>query len=316
MVKARAWLQRETASSLVEQELFDPADLSDAPATADMLQTVARQLLNKRQIIVFTGAGISTAAGISCFQGPYNANPQARMMLEAFQLNNFENDFWTFITELRQQCKGKRPTVFHRMIDGFSQRQQLKWTFTQNIDGLERLCGHLGDKVTYLHGRLDQLRCTKNAAHKTAFEAPNGVYGECPVCIELKTEPPGDSGDIVKPRRSSRIRDQVGRLRPDIVLYGEDTPEADSIGEQIRNMKLAPQADALIIAGTSMTIAAARNAVETLKAGLSEGSEVFWVNLQRVPKSIEHLIDVPLLTSTERFGNAVLDMWRQQSTAV
>lgn len=223
--------------------------------------------------------------------------------------------FYTFISSLRQKIikDVKESTDTHMFIRALRDGGRLVRNYTQNIDMLERLAGlctelergagtrgrfnrkevrtgndyeggkhDSGVEVVQLHGSLNSLRCGLCARladwddedrHVTtlAGEAP-----ECPWCSEnsAKREDKG--------RRSLAI----GRLRPDIVLYGEEHPSAHLVGPLItHDLSLNP--DMLLILGTSMRVHGLKVMVrEFAKAVHGRGGYVVFVNQTKPPESI------------------------------
>ncbi|KFZ24187.1 hypothetical protein V502_01350 [Pseudogymnoascus sp. VKM F-4520 (FW-2644)] len=224
--------------------------------------------------------------------------------------------FYTFISSLRQKIMKdvKSGTDTHKFIRALRDGGRLVRNYTQNIDMLETregLCAELsrgtgargrfnpklrkeaqtgnheggkqdsGVEVVHLHGSLESLRCGLCARlanwdedrHVTtlAGEAPG-----CPWCSENSAKREG------KGRRSLA----VGRLRPDIVLYGEEHPNAHLVGPLItHDLSLNP--DMLLILGTSMRVHGLKVMVrEFAKAVHGRGGSVVFVNQTKPPDSI------------------------------
>ncbi|KFZ05222.1 hypothetical protein V501_08576 [Pseudogymnoascus sp. VKM F-4519 (FW-2642)] len=224
--------------------------------------------------------------------------------------------FYTFISSLRKKIYNDvtSTTATHKFIRALRDGGRLVRNYTQNIDMLEEretLCTELargpgtrgrfnpklrkeaqteniaggkqdsGVEVVHLHGSLKFLRCGLCAQQATwdvdrqvttlAGDAP-----ECPSCLanSAKREDKG--------RRSLA----VGRLRPDIVLYGEEHPSADLVGPLItHDLSLGP--DILLILGTSMRVHGLKVMVrEFAKAVHVRGGSVVFVNQTKPPDSI------------------------------
>lgn len=131
--------------------------------------------------------------------------------------------FREFTDELRDKCRAPKPTLFHVLTDRVTREEILEHLFTQNIDGIEKKCEFMDDSdVTYPHGCLDTLVCTKDRCHGMPFDPPHSVVDECVRCLA----PAAQASE-----RRSRLAEQAGRLRPDIVLYGEGV--ADGLGIRV-----------------------------------------------------------------------------------
>ncbi|KAF4778069.1 NAD-dependent deacetylase sirtuin-7 [Colletotrichum scovillei] len=115
----------------------------------DILDAKASQLVDlikkSKHFIAFTGAGISTSAGIPDFRGPEGA--------------------WTLRAQGRQRT-GKTtdtlqaiPTKTHMALVELQDRGILKYLVSQNCDGLHRKSGILPEKISELHGNSNREYC-------------------------------------------------------------------------------------------------------------------------------------------------------------
>jgi len=119
-----------------------------------------------KNIIIFSGAGISTNAGIPDFRSPKTGlysnlkkyklpYPEAIFTLEYFKINPEP-----FYHMARQFYPGYyKPTITHYFIKELQNRQLLLRDYTQNIDALERICGIYDDKIVEAHGSFNSAYC-------------------------------------------------------------------------------------------------------------------------------------------------------------
>jgi NAD-dependent SIR2 family protein deacetylase len=226
--------------------------------------------------------------------------------------------FYTFISSLRQRILNdvKNTTETHKFIRALRDAGRLVRNYTQNIDMLESregLCTELergtgnrtrfsqkfqreprptvetgastpdsGVEVVHLHGSLDKLRCGLCAKPSSWDEEDRhqatlaGEAPDCPWCVANSAHREG------KGRRSLA----VGRLRPDIVLYGEEHPSAHLVAPLItHDLSLGP--DILLILGTSLRVHGLKVMVrEFAKAVHGKGGKVVFVNMTKPPESI------------------------------
>lgn len=129
--------------------------------------TAARDLVAAAsRIVVLTGAGISTSAGIPDYRGPdgvWTKNPGAERRSHI--------DTWISDPEARRAGWQRRlntswesvlPTAAHDALTTFATSGRLSLVVTQNIDGLHQRSGLGRDKLIEIHGTvLDSicLRC-------------------------------------------------------------------------------------------------------------------------------------------------------------
>lgn len=102
----------------------------EAPAAVDQkAQALADRIRTSRHLVVFTGAGVSTSAGIADFRGPQGA--------------------WTLMAQGREQdlrsidTLEAIPTPTHMALVELQNRGLLKYLISQNCDGLHRRSGIL-----------------------------------------------------------------------------------------------------------------------------------------------------------------------------
>ncbi len=116
-----------------------------------------------RQVVVLTGAGISTDSGIPDFRGPngvWTRNPEAEKQAT---LHHYMAD-----PEVRRRSWRSRldhpawhaePNAGHRALVRLERRGKLDTLITQNIDGLHQAAGSDPAKVVELHGTMRDVTC-------------------------------------------------------------------------------------------------------------------------------------------------------------
>ncbi|EHK45892.1 hypothetical protein TRIATDRAFT_166209, partial [Trichoderma atroviride IMI 206040] len=220
------------------QEESTLADAHGPPETLQerSLQGVAEYIKSgdARRIVVLTGAGISTAAGIPDFRSPKTGlySNLARLKLPyaeaVFDIAYFRNRPEPFYVLAQELYPGKfHPTVSHAFIALLAQKGLLQMLFTQNIDCLERAAGVPSDKIVEAHGSFATQRCIECKVVFADDKMKKHVLrGDVPRCEECK-----------------------GLVKPDITFFGEALPRAFS--EKSHHTAMA---DLVLIIGTSLTV--------------------------------------------------------------
>ncbi|KAG7116992.1 NAD-dependent protein deacetylase hst2-1 like [Verticillium longisporum] len=189
------------------------------------------------RIVVMTGAGISTAAGIPDFRSPGTglyAN-LARLKLPyaeaVFDIDYFQKHPEPFYCLAKELYPGHfHPTVSHAFIALLAQKGLLLMNFTQNIDCLERSAGVPGDLIIEAHGSFASQRCIACKAPFPDDAMRRHVLAE----VVPRCEDEACGGGLVK---------------PDIVFFGEALPA------RFRdNTHLAARADLVVVLGTSLSV--------------------------------------------------------------
>ncbi|KAJ4303640.1 Sir2 histone deacetylase Hst2 [Kalmusia sp. IMI 367209] len=202
------------------------------------LEAVAKYIRDgqARRIVVMTGAGISTSAGIPDFRSPDTglyAN-LARLNLPyaeaVFDISYFRGNPLPFYTLAQELYPGNyRPTITHSFIHLLHQKGLLLKLFTQNIDCLEREAGVPGDKIVEAHGSFARQSC-----------------------IDCKKPYPEDlMKTAIREKRVPTCLDEKcgGLVKPEIVFFGEQLP-----AEFFENRALPAEADLAIVMGTSLSV--------------------------------------------------------------
>ena len=238
--------------------------------------------------------------------------------------------FYKFTASLRRRIHEdiKQTSPAHRFIRTLRDSRKLVRCYTQNIDGLESregLCVDLGRgkgnrarftkrvmekprapaqsipngdhdggcEVVQLHGDLEVLRC--NLCQKTCGWEGRGTEslfldGKAPKCLSCAVS---DQQRRDRGKRGTK----VGTLRPNIVLYGEEHPSADVLGNiTAHDLGLAP--DLLLILGTSLH-------VHGLKILVKE----FAKSVRARPGGRGNVIFVNLSKPSESMWKDVIDYW-------
>ncbi|KAK6337035.1 hypothetical protein TWF718_009820 [Orbilia javanica] len=289
------------------------------PQHAQELQEIADSICRSCQVLMVTGAGISTNSGIPDFRsadGLYNLvkrrYPEQTALLKGkdlFDAISFTNPITTailysFLAELRQNVKGiTDSTPTHKFIKTLSETGRLLRCYTQNIDGLEALDGlcmdisrgtgkrgkgkekvgrEAGCEVVQLHGDLEVLRCTQcTKLHDYDDERTETLLGgEAPECPDCSRKA---DDRLAAGKRSIN----VGTLRPNIVLYDELHPQGEAIGQITHYDATRMTPDLLLIFGTSLKVIGLKRIVKAFASKVkTRGGKVVYINATPAADSI------------------------------
>ncbi|KAI8053798.1 DHS-like NAD/FAD-binding domain-containing protein [Syncephalis plumigaleata] len=187
-----------------------------------------------KKIIVMTGAGISTAAGIPDFRSPGtglydNLKKYDLPFAEAiFEIDYFTENPEPFYALAKELYPGNfKPTISHYFIRLLADRGLLLRQFTQNIDTLERRAGLADEYIVEAHGSFHSascIECRKSADTNGLEQIFNSVIPRCNDCNAT--------------------------IKPDITFFGEALPERfrQKSQEDFKNC------DMLLIMGTSLKV--------------------------------------------------------------
>ena len=177
--------------------------------------------MQRKKIVVFTGAGVSADSGIATFRDADGlwANYRVEDVCTPEALRNNRNTVIEFYNMRRRESLTKKPNAGHIAIAQMEQWADVQ-VITQNVDNLHEQAG--STRVLHLHGELTKLRSESN---------PNLIY------------------NIDGWEQSLNARAEDGSLlRPYIVFFGESVPMFEPACE------IVSKADILIVVGTSLAV--------------------------------------------------------------
>lgn len=203
-------------------------ETEDPPVLLDIKITkLAEMIRSSKHFIVFTGAGVSTSAGIPDFRGPEGV--------------------WTLAAQGRQSSKkatltvNAYPTVTHMSLVGLQNAGVMKYLVSQNCDGLHKRSGIHHDKLSELHGNSNIEKC----------EACEREYLRDYACHRL-----GHGHDHYTGRHCvAPVKGRVcnGRLLEHTVDFGQSLP-VKPLEVAFAN---AQQADLCLVLGSSLSVSPA-----------------------------------------------------------
>ena len=189
------------------------------------LVEIARQ---RRRIVAFTGAGISTESGIPDYRGPESVwRRQTPLTAQAFLHDpDARRGYWERRRTGYTVMADAGPNAGHLALADLERARLLHAIITQNIDGLHQKAGNDPARVIELHGTTHQIVCTECGARYSGADvqrwlATNDDIPECPNC--------------------------GGLLRPATILFGE----ALAAPVWARAVTTTHEADLLLVVGTA-----------------------------------------------------------------
>jgi NAD-dependent deacetylase len=188
------------------------------------MQDLIEQLRAARSVLVLTGSGISAESGLPTFRG-VNGLWRTHRVEELASPEGFARDpqlVWTWYNERNAAHRRALPNAGHYALAALEERYGDFTLATQNVDSLHLRAG--SRNVLELHGALRTARCTGCDARE-----------------------PIDSTGLSLERIGHSCG---GRLRPDIVWFGESLPQ--STWE--RATAAADRAQVILVVGTSAVV--------------------------------------------------------------
>ncbi len=207
-----------------------------------------------KNIVVFSGAGISASAGLRTYRGPDGLWNDAAIVkaAEAQTLKSNPRFSWDHWGGMRKQIANCEPTRAHLALaeaqanlpEGYSLN-----IVTQNVDGLHTRAGSTG--VIEFHGNVMMTRCTNPKCTLVPYADNDPHENALPVCTQCGHH-----------------------LRPDVVLFGENV-KIDNVAAARKLMK---ECGVLIVVGTTLEVQPVKGIVD-IKKRFYSGVKTIWVNV-------------------------------------
>jgi NAD-dependent deacetylase len=126
-----------------------------------------------RRILVFSGAGVSTASGIPDFRGPGGVWTRRRpVYYEEFLASEPARvEYWDYKLETWEIYQHAKPNALHHAIVALERAGKVVSVVTQNVDGLHRRAGTSPSLLVELHGTDLLVECQR--CHATSDPAPH-----------------------------------------------------------------------------------------------------------------------------------------------
>ena len=213
----------------------------------DLYEEVAKLLLDLKEGVALTGAGVSAESGIDTFRSKNGLwekyDPAIYASIEVFRKD--PSKYWTIRGGFIRNYDKYHPNPGHYALAELEEMGLMRSVITQNIDGLHTKAG--SRKVIEIHGSLRETYCLKCGKEYVAPNIPEGVppYCEC-----------------------------GGVLKPNTVLFGESLPPEALDGAY----REAQECNLMLVIGTSAVVQPAASLPVIAK---EKGSKIIEINIEK-----------------------------------
>ncbi len=223
--------------------------------SADETYAALVDLVRGGDVLVLSGAGLSTESGIPDYRGPEGIRRVTPMTYGDFVGSaEARQRYWARGFMGWDRFRAARPNAGHRAVAELERRGLTRGIITQNVDELHQRAG--ARDVIELHGTLDRVRCL------TCGE----TYRRDDVQAWLDEANPGFKADTgrIRPDGDVDIPDEAvaafraprclvcgaDTLKPDVVFFGESVPKP--LVQQC--FDLVEASSALLVLGSSLAV--------------------------------------------------------------
>lgn len=269
--------------------------LARPPAATGTALDALADLVSDGDVVVLSGAGLSTDSGIPDYRGATGSlRRHTPMTYQTFTRDpRGRHRYWARSFVGWRQMRAARPNDGHRAVGQLQAAGLLGGLITQNVDGLHQAGG--ARDVVELHGGLDRTVClgcgdvADRAALDERLRAANPGFG--PRADEINPD-----GDAELPDDVLDGFVMVGclacgedLLKPDVVFFGETVPR-DRVDACF---SLVDGAGSLLVLGSSLTVMSGyRFVLHAAKLGVPVG--IVNVGPTRGDAKADVRVDAPL----------------------
>lgn len=227
---------------------------------------ISEWIRDASNVVVLTGAGISTDSGIPDFRGPngvWTKNPLAEKMSDIrYYLADPEVRKLAWQNRLHSPVWTVEPNAGHYALVDLERRGKLHTLVTQNIDELHQKAGSNPDRVVEVHGTMGYTCCWDCA-------------DRLPMQLTLDR--------VVAGEEDPPCRECGGILKSDTISFGQAlVPEVID-----RALRSAENCEVLLCIGSTLSVGPVNNMVPRAKYG---GAKIAIVN--GGPTEMDNLADV------------------------
>ncbi len=229
--------------------------LSDTVNMHDDFERLA-DLVGDGEVVVLSGAGLSTESGIPDYRGPSGAamRHHSPMTYQAFTRDAIaRHRYWARSYLGWRQIRNAQPNNGHRAVARLQRCDLRTGVITQNVDGLHQAGG--AQDVLELHGALDRVVCLDCGAMSGRARLDQRLRDVNSDFTAHATQ--------VNPDGDVDLRDEDlagfvmvgcelcgGVIKPDVVFFGETVPR-QRVDDSFR---LVDSAACLLVLGSSLTV--------------------------------------------------------------
>ena len=274
----------------------------DIDPNNDDFERLQRFILTRNNMLVITGAGISTASGIGDYRNQAGQwkRPKPVTHQDFMGHLSWRQRYWARSQLGYPSFLQAAPNRAHRALARLECQGQLCGLVTQNVDRLHQRAGH--QEVVDLHGRLDQVICMDCGVIVPRRDVQAWLEERNPHLQNRSFEPaPDGDADMEMDFSSVEVPHCSacgGILKPHVVFYG------DSVERSIVNVinSKVEGADGVLVVGSSLMVFSSyrfiRHAhasgvpVAALNQGVTRADDMFTLKVEAPADWLDTMVKV------------------------
>jgi len=249
------------------------------------LEFFARLIKTSHNIVVFTGAGVSTESGVPDFRSPGGIwdrfDPQEMTFQKFVSSPESRRKYWELFRICWKEFRGIEPNPAHLAIAELEKQEKLSAVVTQNVEELHQKAGNSPEKVLQLHGNMWKISCLECEAPYSWQEAYNRL----------------EQGKMID--NCSRCG---GLLKPATISFGQQLPAKILKEAQMRSSSC----DLFISIGSSLVVYPAAYMPQLAK---ESGAKLVIIN--REPTPFDSIADLVIEGQAGEIMKKAMELSRQ-----
>eukprot|EP01103_Thecamoeba_quadrilineata_P020539 TRINITY_DN8875_c0_g1_i1.p1 TRINITY_DN8875_c0_g1~~TRINITY_DN8875_c0_g1_i1.p1 ORF type:complete len:357 (-),score=43.27 TRINITY_DN8875_c0_g1_i1:71-1141(-) len=253
--------------------IVPPLDILPTTQTSQHISQLKTFINTKENLIVITGAGMSTESGIPDYRSPNGSYSRGHRPIRFQEFANSHKNrqrYWARNLIGFSSFSQAKPHAGHKALVELEKRGHVHHLITQNVDDLHKMAGQ--QQVTQLHGSNNVVTClTCSHKYPRDYHQMRLLWMNPQLLPQLQefltSVNTNESGTSAKVRSDgdAEIGSKVdyddvdvpdcekcgGILKPDVVFFGENIPAArKSLVQDLIRTK----ADGLLMIGSSLQV--------------------------------------------------------------
>lgn len=232
----------------------------DRPGVGDQIERGAGLIAGAGEVVILTGAGVSTESGIPDFRSPgglWSRYDPRQLTFQRFLASEAARRmYWEMARQVYPVLRDAEPNEAHRSVVSLQRLGKLRCLITQNIDGLHHKAGLDPGKIIEIHGTalfVVCLSCGRKSPREEIHRRLDGSGEGVPRCDACG-----------------------GFLKPATVSFGQPMPEEETRAAFTH----ARACDLFIVIGSSLVV---MPAAQLPAVALESGAPLIIVNREPTP---------------------------------
>jgi NAD-dependent SIR2 family protein deacetylase len=248
-------------------------------------------------VLVLTGAGISTPSGIPDYRDSNGVRRGRHPMMyqEFLAAPESRRRYWARAMLGWPRVRQARPNAAHEALASLQRQGRISGLITQNVDTLHDQAGSVD--VIELHGSLHRVLCLDcgERSERDAIQRLMELHNPYLAGVDAVQAPDGDT--LLDPAFEARFQTprcphcDGERMKPDVVFFGENVAQPTAA----RAMAAIENASGLLVVGSSLM---AYSAFRLCRVIADRGKPLMAINLGKT--RADDLLDLKIEASCEQ----------------